>query len=70
MLFKVEYCSVLRTPGNLLRTLKTMERYGLVRLHKGERDKMPPKRYGSVRLHKVLSTASASGVGFARTAND
>ena len=29
-----------RTPGNLSRTLKTMERYGLVRLHKGERGRL------------------------------
>lgn len=26
-----------RTPGNLSRTLRTMERYGLVRLHRGAR---------------------------------
>ena len=32
-----------RTPGNLSRTLKTMERYGLVRLHKGERGRVRPE---------------------------
>jgi predicted transcriptional regulator len=32
-----------RTPGNLSRTLRTMERYGLVRLHKGERGRVRPE---------------------------
>jgi predicted transcriptional regulator len=32
-----------RTPGNLSRTLRTMERYGLVRLHKGERGMVRPE---------------------------
>jgi predicted transcriptional regulator len=31
-----------RTPGNLSRTLRTMERYGLVRLHKGARGAVRP----------------------------
>ena len=45
-----------RTPGNLSRTLKTMERYGLVRLHKGERGKIRPEvRYRDVRLEMALS---------------
>lgn len=40
-----------RTPGNLSRTLKTMERYGLVRLHKGERGKLRPEvAYQEVQL--------------------
>ena len=44
-----------RTPGNLSRTLKTMERYGLVRLHKGERGKIRPEvRYRDVRLEMAL----------------
>ena len=32
-----------RTPGNLSRTLRTMERYGLVDLHKGERGRIRPE---------------------------
>jgi len=32
-----------RKPSNLSRTLKTMERYGLVRLHRGERGRMRPE---------------------------
>lgn len=45
-----------RTPGNLSRTLKTMERYGLVRLHKGERGKLRPEvAYRDVRLEMVLA---------------
>ena len=45
-----------RTPGNLSRTLKTMERYGLVRLHKGERGKLRPEvPYREVRLEMTLS---------------
>lgn len=45
-----------RTPGNLSRTLKTMERYGLVRLHKGERGKVRPEvPYRDVQLEMTLS---------------
>ena len=45
-----------RTPGNLSRTLKTMERYGLVRLHKGERGKVRPEvAYREVQLEMTLS---------------
>lgn len=32
-----------RTPGNLSRTLRTMERYGLVRLHRGVRGAVRPE---------------------------
>lgn len=45
-----------RTPGNLSRTLKTMEHYGLVRLHRGERGKVRPEvRYRDVRLDLSLA---------------
>lgn len=45
-----------RTPGNLSRTLKTMERYGLVRLHKGERGKVRPEvPYREVQLEMTLA---------------
>ena len=45
-----------RTPGNLSRTLKTMERYGLVRLHKGERGRLRPEGpYRDVQLEMTLS---------------
>ncbi|MDZ7591567.1 MAG: transcriptional regulator [Rubrivivax sp.] len=45
-----------RTPGNLSRTLKMMERYGLVRLHKGERGKLRAEvPYRDVRLEMTLS---------------
>ena len=45
-----------RTPGNLSRTLRTMERYGLVRLHKGARGMLRPEvRYRNVRLEMSLS---------------
>jgi predicted transcriptional regulator len=45
-----------RTPGNLSRTLKTMERYGLVRLHKGARGKLRPEvTYRDVQLEMTLS---------------
>ena len=45
-----------RTPGNLSRTLKTMERYGLVRLHKGERGRLRPEvPYRDVQLEMTLS---------------
>ncbi len=45
-----------RTAGNLSRTLRTMERYGLVRLHKGERGRLRPEvPYQDVQLHMSLS---------------
>lgn len=45
-----------RTPGNLSRTLRTMERYGLVRLHRGERGKLRPEvAYRQVQLALNLS---------------
>ena len=45
-----------RTPGNLSRTLRTMERYGLVRLHKGVRGTVRPEvPYRDVQLEMSLS---------------
>ncbi len=45
-----------RTAGNLSRTLRTMERYGLVRLHKGARGTVKPEvSYRGVRLEMSLS---------------
>jgi predicted transcriptional regulator len=45
-----------RTPGNLSRTLRTMERYGLVLLHKGERGRLRPEvPYRDVQLQMSLS---------------
>ena len=45
-----------RTPGNLSRTLKTMERYGLVLLHRGERGRLRPEvPYQDVQLEMTLS---------------
>jgi predicted transcriptional regulator len=45
-----------RTPGNLSRTLRTMERYGLVRLHRGVRGAVRPEvPYSDVRLEMTLS---------------
>ena len=45
-----------RTPGNLSRTLKTMERYGLVRLHRGVRGAVRPEvAYRDVQLEMTLS---------------
>jgi len=47
-----------RTPGNLSRTLRTMERYGLVRLHKGARGAIRPEvPYTNVQLAMSLSHA-------------
>ena len=44
-----------RTPGNLSRTLRTMERYGLVRLHKGARGMVRPEvPYSDVQLEMTL----------------
>ena len=45
-----------RTAGNLSRTLRTMERYGLVRLHKGARGVVRPEvPYRAVQLEMTLS---------------
>lgn len=45
-----------RTAGNLSRTLRTMERYGLVRLHKGVRGTVRPEvPYRDVQLEMTLS---------------
>ena len=45
-----------RTPGNLSRTLKTMERYGLVCLHRGERGRVRPEvQYREIQLEMRLS---------------
>ena len=45
-----------RTAGNLSRTLRTMERYGLVRLHKGARGMVRPEvPYRDVQLEMTLS---------------
>lgn len=45
-----------RTPGNLSRTLRTMARYGLVRLHKGRRGAVRPEvPYRDVRLEMQIS---------------
>lgn len=45
-----------RTAGNLSRTLRTMERYGLVQLHKGERGTVRPEvPYRDVQLEMRLS---------------
>ncbi len=45
-----------RSPGNLSRTLRTMERYGLVQLHKGARGMVRPEvPYRDVQLEMSLS---------------
>ena len=45
-----------RTPGNLSRTLRTMERYGVVRLHNGVRGAVRPEvPYRDVQLAMSLS---------------
>jgi predicted transcriptional regulator len=45
-----------RAPSNLSRTLRTMERYGLVRLHKGTRGSVRPEvPWRGVRLEMSLS---------------
>jgi predicted transcriptional regulator len=45
-----------RKPSNLSRTLKTMEHYGLVRLHRGERGRIRPEvPYRSISLDLLLS---------------
>lgn len=46
-----------RTPSNLSRTLRTMERYGLVRLHKGQRGKLRAEvPYRNVQLAMAISS--------------
>jgi predicted transcriptional regulator len=45
-----------RTTGNLSRTLRTMERYGLVQLHRGARGMVRPEvPYGDVQLTMQIS---------------
>lgn len=45
-----------RTTGNLSRTLRTMERYGLVRLHRGARGTVRPEvPYRDVQLRMPLA---------------
>jgi predicted transcriptional regulator len=45
-----------RKPSNLSRTLKTMEQYGFVRLHRGARGRVRPEvAYRSVSLDLPLS---------------
>jgi predicted transcriptional regulator len=47
-----------RKPSNLSRTLKTMERYGFVRLHRGARGKIRPEvPYGRIALTVALDAA-------------
>jgi predicted transcriptional regulator len=47
-----------RKPSNLSRTLKTMERYGFIRLHRGARGKIRPEvPYRSVSLTLALDAA-------------
>jgi predicted transcriptional regulator len=44
-----------RKPGNLSRTLKTMERYGFVRLRRGERGRLKPEvPYSKISLTLAL----------------
>lgn len=45
-----------RTTGNLSRTLRSMERYGLVQLHEGARGRLRPEvLYHNVRLEVTIS---------------
>jgi predicted transcriptional regulator len=45
-----------RKPSNLSRTLKTMEHYGFVRLHRGERGRLRPEvPYQSISLELPFS---------------
>lgn len=47
-----------RKPSNLSRTLKTMERYGFVRLHRGARGKIRPEvPYRTISLTLALEAA-------------
>ena len=46
-----------RQASNLSRTLKTMERYGIVRLHRGERGRLRPEvPYQSISLELPFTT--------------
>ena len=46
-----------RTASNLSRTLRTMERYGLVRLHKGQRGRLRAEvPYRKVQLALMISS--------------
>jgi predicted transcriptional regulator len=48
-----------RKASNLSRTLRTMERYGFVRLHKGARGKIRPEvPYRSISLELLLEPAA------------
>jgi predicted transcriptional regulator len=48
-----------RAKSNLSRTLKTMERYGLVRLEKGRRGAVAPRvGYGDIRLELSMNAES------------
>jgi predicted transcriptional regulator len=50
-----------RAKSNLSRTLKTMERYGLVRLHKGRRGAVAPRvAYKDIRLDVKLPASGAA----------
>lgn len=45
-----------RAPSNLSRTLRTMERYGFVELHRGERGRIRPEvPYQTITLELTLS---------------
>ena len=45
-----------RKPSNLSRTLQTMERYGLVKLHRGERGRVRPEvPYRAISLELALA---------------
>ena len=47
-----------RKPSNLSRTLRTMERYGFVRLYKGERGRIRPEvPYRGISLELTFSAA-------------
>lgn len=50
-----------RAKSNLSRTLKTMERYGLVRLERGARGRIAPKvTHDRIELDLPLTTSSRS----------
>ena len=60
-----------RSKSNLSRTLKTMSRYGLVELFKGERGKVFPRvAYDQVRLDVSLTSRAASFVTIKEGRND
>lgn len=51
-----------RAPSNLSRTLRTMERYGFVRLHRGERGRVHPEvPYRSISLTLDVGQERARG---------